>query len=588
MTINRETIRAPHVIFFLYMLAASLLIIVFRFIFPGAEPPLLLFSREWRLVRGALELFDLFPSLAFSALVIPFGLAAFEDFNPSFSKFFFKRMLGSVITAICAAVIYGGIFFFAFPMVKDYEENLRFTGELYRMAKDRAYTNSWAGEWHEASQFLSICDHIWLNNPDLSGLKNEIEINLSKLNALEYEERTAARTALAEERHSVSTSALHGEQQPVTAAQAITMSKTAFDEHRFYDAHWLAALGERIAIEKSPEAATAARLAGEAWNKIESQSPNPREKNLYSLYDLKRSGYLAMNAKEWIRAYYIFLELIAKTPDDPDVVNFLAASERGTTEVAFFIDEMQLSLGEILTGAVFSLPSQKGRAVLRFSSLSTSQDYAYGMDFEYMSFDDKSKPLISVYTPYAKLLPFVVDGEDKTLVLLHALDRHNKNISWDGEWLVGKKTSAGILLDVSFEEFLLLSQVRHGLSNLQIDVLFTAAKTLGNAGYVSQIFEAEILNRLGSMAFFLPMAVFVIIIGWRFRAKSRPRYLFVPFFAVLPIVFHGFVFLYRSVLNTLGIWLVLSLGFSVALGIFVAVLAVSFLFSLILLAAQHG
>jgi hypothetical protein len=252
---------------------------------------------------------------------------------------------------------------------------------------------------------------------------------------------------------------------------------------------------------------------------------------------------------------------------------------------------MGLSLGEILTGAVFSLPGGRGgRAVLRFSSLSSSPDYAYGMGLEYLSLDAQARPLTRLQAPYAKLLPITIDGKPQVLVLMRALDRHDPGKSWEPEWNLGggPGAEARITLDISFENFLLLSQIRQGLANMQIGDLFTASKTFGAAGYVPQVFEAEVLNRLGTALFFLPMAVFSIIIGWRYRARSRPRYLFIVLLPILPVVFNGIAFLYRTVLNTAGIWLVLTLGFSAALGIFIAALAVSFFLSLIILAAQHG
>jgi hypothetical protein len=295
-----------------------------------------------------------------------------------------------------------------------------------------------------------------------------------------------------------------------------------------------------------------------------------------------------MNNGEWIRAFYIFQELLAITPDDLDAVNFLAASEAGVKENAFFIDEMEVSLGEILTGAVFSLPGNGGRTVFRFSSLTTSNDVSYGIGLEYMAFDLNSVPLASVKSQYAKLLPIKIDEKPQVLVLMHALNRMNKDNYYDGEWLIGNKTVGGILLDISYEDLMLLSYIRRSLPNLQIDELYLAATKFGNAGYVYQIFQAEILNRLSSTMFFLPMAIFVIVLGWRYRIKSKSRYIFVIMLPVLPVVFHGLVFLYRSVFNTAGIWLVLTVGFVPALILFIAVMAILLFISLITLAAQHS
>ena len=588
MIIDFEKIRTPQAVFIIYMFVSSLLIMLFRFIFPGLEIPIILYSRNWRLVQGLLELFNLFPALALSAIMIPFGIYSLDENYKSFSDVFFKRLIVSVVIAIVASVIYCIIFFLAFPIVKNSEENMRFKGELYQLAKIHTQEKKTAGEWREASQFLSVCDRIWPNSPELADLRVDIEINLNLIYSREIEEKYFAREALARDWRGADVSVLSGNQQPISAVQAISMSRAAYNEKRYFDSHWLAVLAGRLAESGSLEAANAARLAGEAWNMIASLAPNQMEERLFSLYSLKLSGYQAMNTGDWIRAFYIFQELLAHTPDDPDAKNFLAASERGAGETAFFTDEIEHSLGEILTGAFFSLPNNDGRSVLRFSSLTTSGDAAYGMGFEYMAFDINSRPVISARSRYAKILPFMLNKEPHVLILTHAIDRYDEKNYYDSEWLIGDKTPGGILLNISYEDLLLLSNIRRGLPNLQMNDLFTAFEKSSDAGYVYQIFQAEILNRLSTVLFFMPVAIIVIVFGWRYRIKSKPRYIFVLMLLILPVVFNALVFLYRSMFNVLGIWLVLSAGFVPAVILYIAVMAISLFISLIILSAQHS
>jgi hypothetical protein len=586
MTFSSEKIRKPQFIFLVYMVVSSLFIMIFRFIFPGSEAPLIIFARDWRVLQGVLEVFNFFPALALSALVIPFGLASFEENYQSFSDIFFKRLISSIITAIIAAILYAIIFFFALPMLKNHEENLRYSGELYHYAKKNAFERRDAGYWFDAYQFIGICDHIWVNSPELAALRDEVVINMGNMLATTSGEGSYAR---ARERNPSEPMPLSVEQYPVDSTQALSLSRIAFDEERYFDAHWLANLGMRLAIRGSAEAANAARLASEAWNKISSQAPNQRETHLFELFEMKLSGYRAMESGDWIQAFYIFKELSTLTPADPDIRNFLRASEIGARETAFFIDEIEMSLGEILNSVVFSLPVQNGRAVMRFSSITTSLDIAYGMGFEYMEFDENSNLRANVTSRYAKLKPVIIGGRPQIVILTHALNRYDRNHYYQSEWLFGNRSvSAGIFLDISFEDFVLVNNVRRGLTNLQIDELFDASNRLRDAGYVHQIFQAEVLNRLGSALFFLPVAIFVIIVAWRYRAKQKPRYFFALLLPVLPIVFHGFVFLYRLMFNTLGIWLVLSIGFSAALVVYIVTLAVTLFVSLIALSAQHS
>jgi len=596
MTINTEKLRTPQMIFIVYIITSSLLILLFRFIFPGVEAPLIIYSRTWRILQGALEILNLFPALALSALVIPFGLATYEEKYQSFSDVFFKRIAASIITAIFAAIIFTIVYFFAYPMAKNYEDNLRFSGELYQIAKKNALSSAEAGNWYDASRFADTCDHIWFQSEDIKKLRDKITINLERLYFEESEERDLARASLLESRQDAEVFALSEGQDPVDATEAIELCVKAFNDKRFFDAHWLANLARRLAPDGSAQQANAARLASESWNMITSLAPNQREEHLFALHNMKISGYQTMNAEEWIDAYYIFRELLSQTPDDPDVVNFLAVSERNAKQTAFFTDEMNLTLGETIHDSLFSLPvelltefsASQGRAILRFSALTTSADVAYGMDLEYMKFDSRSNLLESVVSRYAKILPFSSNNKPQIIVLIHALDRDHQEKGFEGEWLTGEKSAGGILLDVSYDVFLLVTQIRHGLPNLQVDELYQASKKLESAGYISRIFQAEILNRLGTVIFFLPLAILTIIIAWRYRAKTKPRYLFILLLPVLPIVFHCLVFLYRSVFNILGIWLVITFGFIPALIVFITAFTVLLVISLISLAAQHS
>jgi tetratricopeptide (TPR) repeat protein len=593
MTFNFAKLRSPLYVFFIYVAVSSVLIMVFRFIFPGSEAPLWIYQRDWRYVKGFLEVFNLFPALAFSALVIPFGfVSTYEEQYQSFSEMFFKRLATSIIIAIFTTVIYCIIFFIASPMMKNREESMRFNGELYREAKNLAFEKRASGDWQEVYQLIGICDSIWPNSPDFTELRIDVDIHLDDMRYEEGDEWLKAQEALTGDRRYISGSAdltpLSGSQQLLNATQAIEMGRKAFEDRQYFDAHWLATLGSRLSLAGSAQAASAARLASEAWNMITTQEPSRLEEYHLRIYNLKLSGYQAMNTGDWIRAFYIFQELLKLTPDDPDAINFYAASERGAKEYAFFVDEMEMTLGDVLTSSIFSLPAGYGRAVLRFTSFKSNADVGYGTGLEYMSFDENARPLTSVRSNYAKIIPFSANNKMQVLILTHALTRYDKDSSWDSEWLLGEKTPGGILLDVTYEDLVMLSHVRHGLGNLQIFELFDASKELGSLGYVSQIFEAEILNRINSVIFFLPMAVFVIVLAWRYRAVAKPRYLFILLILILPVVFHGFVFLYRSMLNTLGIWLIISFGFTAALVICIAALGVIFFISLITLAAQHS
>jgi len=551
----------------------------FRFFFPSEAIPLACFSTQWRLTAGLLEYFSLFPALTLSALVIPFGfIIRPNDRSAPFSPKFFQSLTSSIITAIIASAIYGLLFFLVIPLVQNYKTSLLSEGRLYTLAKERAQESAARGDWDDTLQFMAICERIWPNGPEHSRLKIEAEIRTEgeRLSSMNYPDTLSVAQGVKDS-------------APVDVTEAITLAEKALADERYYDAHWLATLAGRLAKPDSVEVATAARLAGRAWSGVNSLSPNARETQAYNTYKLKREGYEALVIGEWIRSYYIFLELMNMTPADPDVQKYFALSEEGVKQASFFVDEIEMTLGRILSGAVYSLPLGTGRLGMRISSLSSSSDTAYGIGVEIMAFDAEGRSLWSMEAPYAKIVPTTLDSVPSTVILLRALDRLDKNKRWEPV-IKGARSapsgSAEVVLPISWDNFNLISNVRRGLSALSFADLKRAADNLGSDGYLPQVFEAELLERFIRPLFLLPLGIFSIVLGWRLRALKRPRYMAVPMLGILPIVFNGSVHFSRSFLNHLGIWAVTSLGFTSAAIFFGVGILVMLILSLIILAAK--
>jgi len=588
-SLKKDVFVSPLGIFIIYILLSALVIMGFRFIFPGDAAPLANFSISWRIIRGFLDFLRLFPALALSALVIPFGfkIQAQERNNP-FSPQFLKSLFGSIITAIVAAALYGLLFSLALPLAQDYEGNIRYQSRLYTLSKEKAYEYAVLGEWDETAQFITICEGIWPNGKELSELKVEAEVRSEGMRYISRHMLDAKQSGFQPDLGGV---------QPLDATEALALAETALAEERYFDAHWLATLGGRLARDGSPEKTIANRLAGRAWEGVNSLEPNAAESRSHRIYRLKREGYNALLGEEWIRSYYIFLELKDLSPDDPDVEKYFTLSENGVKQVAFFIDEIEryLTLGKMLTGAIFSLPlntgpTRPGRIVVRMASLSTFPDNAYSIENEILAFEGDGRPIWSVKAPYAKIIPMTLETGPVVVILLRALDREDETKKWEAE-ILGLEHNVGgakIVLPVSWDDFLLLTNIRRGISGLSLADLKKAADNLGSFGYQAQVFEAELLRRFAEPLLVLPLGILAIVVGWRYRAMKRPRYMGIPMLFILPAVMTGIEHFVRLWINNLGIWAVVSLGFVSAAIFFGIGVLVLLILSLITLAAQHG
>ncbi|MDR1399842.1 MAG: hypothetical protein LBJ41_07970 [Treponema sp.] len=575
-------------IFSAYVAVSCLLIMVFRFFMPSTPVPLPIYSIQWRFMGGFLACFYLFPALVLSGLVILFGLQKnpqekFGRFSPKLLDYFKTP----IIMGIVATLVYTLLFLLAAPLVHDFVSTLQFRGELYAQSRAGAVRYAEQGEWPDANQFMRVCDSIWPENPENESLREQIEFGMDswRLRSSLRDGPNAIDETVSRNRHPLG-------QEPVSVTEALVMADTAFGEERYYDSHWLAILAGRLARQGSVEAAQAQRLATIAWNALGAFTPSAQEEEAYYLYHQKREGYEAVVAGDWIHAYYIFKALAPRLPSDPDVANFLVLSEKGAQKSSFFVDEVDEHVGEMLSGMLFSLPIDNGgRAALRVFSLSTMPDVSYGIGFELMAFSAEGTLCYDLTTPYVKILPIRLDGTEKLLIMLRALSRENEEASLDPVWIGEERpsiTNADLILNVSYNDFLLLSRLRRGLDVLSIDELFTALDHFGDYGYITKVFEAELIYRLSEPLGMLSLVMLIIIVGWCFRSSIRPKYLGIPMLFILPSVFNGLVFFFRKLLNLLSITSVIAFSFSTAAIVFGVGLVCLFILSLIMVSAQHG
>jgi hypothetical protein len=581
---NNKSLSIPG-LFIVYILVSSLGILGYRSIFPGEAPPLANFSVVWRFVQGGKTLIDLFPALALAALVIPFGLrsSSLEKIN-SFSPKFIKSFSPSIIGAIVAAGIYALLLLLVLPLIMNYEANLRAQARFWKLSAEQAQTLAYQEDWSGTARFVNICEKIWPLSPELEKIRAESSLQL-QMRAVTREPLTPRTPQVWNE---------SARQNPPTATEAIQLAEAAFTEKRYYDAHWLATLGANLADQRSAQYAMAIRIASDAWNAVSDLLFDSNDE-AYETFRIKNRAYSALISNDPTQAYYLFMELYSRDPSDPEVLYYLTMSEQELSRMAFFIDEMDLV--ENPEGAIFSLPltsmgnPNPGRMVMRFTSLSVFPDYGFGFEFETLAFDQEGKLLWRMEAPYVKALPISQEAGDHVLILTRALDRMDTNRRWEPitqSFGAHAPMDVQLTIDLIWENFMLLAGLRRGQDKLNIGELNTASRIAADYGYLPQIYEAELLSRITEPILFLPLIIFFLIVGWRFRTVKRPRLVWVLMLGVLPLVFSGIIHLFRIVLDNISTLAVVYLGYSPAFFVFAVAALLLFFLSLVILAFQHS
>ncbi|MDR0376047.1 MAG: hypothetical protein LBH85_10090, partial [Treponema sp.] len=574
----------------IYIAASCVAILAFRYLLPATPPPLPVYVVPWRLTNGLLDICAIFPALLLAGLVMPFGWSVQkEEPFPRFSPQFFKRLSPALFTGFAAAAIYAVVFFLATPLSQNYYKTMSLKGALFHQSKAAAEAQAADEQWLDAEYSIAICKRIWRQSAQEGG---EIFSLAQRISAKAEEIRAKNRALETEKIYNIKPKevpSVFTVREPVDAQEALSSAMTALAENRYFDAHWLASLATRLLSAKrtSAEYRQAERIAEQSWNAINNLSPSKQESETYPLYRQKREGYAAMHDENWIQAYHIFADLITKTPAEPDVANLLAISKQRTESLAFFVDERDVTLGSMALNPLFSLPinAQNIRAVIRMTNLSLFPDSAYSRNAEFLLFDQNHTLIGTITAPFCRLSPQKTgggtNGGEQLLVMTRSIneetnEQFDPTVMWfdkdrerqelfDGAF----DSNTQMLFDISYQNFILLTNLRNGLESLLLNELFVAGGKFGEYGYIEQAFQAEIIYRIFSLILFLPITVIVIILGWRLRAKEKPFFIGIPMLFILPVVFQVFIQLYQSLLNALCIRSIATLGFTLSMVVFI-------------------
>ncbi len=589
----------------LYCVVTFLLIAAYRFMSPGSAEPLPPFAFLWRFTAAVADFVSLYPAIALSAIVASFGFGGYDGGGSEarFSPRFLESMTKPLITVIVAAALYALLFLLALPTSLDARTSMAAEGQLFRAAKALAESETEAERWREAARSMATCERIWPNSEETEAIRDKLRIGLEQLMREEGETAEAARPAAVTGQDNAFGPSLPGTRRPLNATEALALASRALRDGHPFDAHWYATLARKLAKEGSPEAASAATLAASAWNSVSSMESDGADKAAFAVFKRKREGYQAIEASDWIRAYYIFSELSRKVPRDPDVVNFLALSKQGAEGVAFFADEVAAAIGSVETGALYSIPRRdgEGRDVVYARSLNRFEDATYAEGLEVVSFTGDGTMRYALEAKYAKFIPFTVEESDaddaearpvpRTVLLLLALDRQDQRVSWAPSWRGKGRPDAvatRLILDASFEDLALASRARRGVDVMPLNDLDDSAKRLGAFGFVPEAFRAELLRRYSEPFAFLTLAIVALALGWRFRSPRGAGTLGLAMLVALPFVFNLPVQFFRLVASTTSTAFVLALPFGAAIAAALAFQGLVLILALVYLAGQRG
>ena len=351
--------------------------------------------------------------------------------------------------------------------------------------------------------------------------------------------------------------------------QLYNKSKDAFDNKEWFNAHYYAELGIKLATPKDPNLEELKKLSTAAWNNL-TEYHNLAKTEGQLTFEKKYQGYLALVQKDDLKAYYIFRELYQSSREmqsDPDVVFYLQIAENRINERSFFVDEtFELKSFESANDVYFAYEYADGsRDIVYFKGMttvaSTGNSIQYLRALTILSVSRAGQVFRTMTVPYAKVLPVSVKkltpttkalmGIDDSIdcvpyIMLKSVGRDSPDIHNEPLYTYQNGETAStpeyLLLSIPYDDFLLLENSTSTPESMSLPALFKLVRMAAKYGFCTEVFGQALMNRI-----FYPLWILVIFIllagfGWNNRIDPNMYFKFSWAFAFIPFILISMLF----------------------------------------------
>jgi hypothetical protein len=374
--------------------------------------------------------------------------------------------------------------------------------------------------------------------------------------------------------------------------ELLEMAQSYYEREDYFSAHYYANLAYQI----DPNSRDARRLAAKAREMIASKDLSKLDVEEMRLYERKREGYEYFINGEYLKAYHVFRELQDIYPQDADVISYLNKSEERLSRETFFLDEAEQI--DTLPGATELLfvnyREEDEREIVFIGKLAGIDAGIFCKDIEVLRFSAQGL-LYHYYAPYGKLRDGTLNlhGVDRIAGDREAIPREAVPRYLSGATRLRRERLPYMLsVEPNLEQLPTLKggkAASASAESLGFFTLWQARRQIASYGYPESSISAEILRRLLLPFSFLVLCLLSVAVGWRFQARffARLHWILFVFMPLFPIVAISLTGLYLHAQKILLAFVLLRLGFSISLIVFLVLQGLLLLISMIILAGQR-
>ena len=504
----------------------------------------------WRFVVGVRTFFAWLPAILASVCCIAFSWSFAKDAGKNLASFSPVQLKNyrTVLVASCVSVIlcFAGTEIFA-PIVSAKQTALENKVQDYNWYTEQTKTSVNEGNTAAAVFYAENALALWPDNRDAKTLYD----NSLKLSVQSEGKEDTSSDALPSDIAAL-------QNTPYSVMRLLQKAKTSFELKNYFDAHYYAWWGLKLAGDNDANSGELRRIAVESWNIISSWSGFETDEAAL-IFLKKREGYSALMEGDVLSAYYTFLDLYESNDFDPDILRFYQLATEALLKQYFFIDETRnLAFYENFQNISFKVTHPDGRTDLISiggvtTVAKTDNIIKYLRNYSCLSYDAAGHLLYSMTVPYAKLIgqragSLGTGYEKRTGVhdpetyvpqlLLTSIDRKNREIvgapryfSAQGVPMLYEREIVRIL-PMSLQDFDLACRASaKGPQYMNLAFLFRFVPIAERYGFQKRIFSLFLLQRFCRPLLLFAFFIFLSIIAWNYKLESSQVFRFIWIFS---------------------------------------------------------
>lgn len=361
----------------------------------------------------------------------------------------------------------------------------------------------------------------------------------------------------------------------------IMYAKDSYKNKNYFDAHYYATMVLNITPEEDGNRQLAKQIANESWNKI-SETNYDYSSLQTDVYELKRKGYFWLMRDEYVKAYYLFSDLLKKYPQDNDIIRYYEVAKQEVLNHYFYIEETtDLQPFEQYQNVYFTLQNQlKGKDVIFIKGVTIMEKsgklYMYLRGFSVISYDALGNFTKSFRVPFAKVSAvnksdflseynWINDVKDEELLPYAMLESLSKDT--EGEKILPTYSYASeeikkatelekthYVFPMKYNDLLLLCSASLGAQNMDLSSLIGFSKNCSKYGFSYEVYTSTLIRRLYYPFFIMTLILFAAIFGWNYRMPSgtlfKLRWIFsFPIFTMIIYILMNTLDYFQTLLN---------------------------------------